>query len=379
MTDAVDKIPLVNLAAQDAAIRPRIDAAIKDIIDRTAFIGGEVLSGFEQSFATYCGADYCCGVSNGTDALVLALRAIDLQPGDIVITVPNSFIATTEAITLAGGVIRFVDVDPDTMLIDLAQLEDLVRTLRRSGAPLRAVIPVHLYGRPCPMDELMALAATHDFRVIEDAAQAHGAEQNGQRIGSIGDAACFSFYPGKNLGAYGDAGAVTTNDSDIAARVSKLRNHGRDTKYFHDIEGANCRMDAMQAAILSVKLTQLDAWTRNRIQCAAQYDRAFASGPVSPLAPAGRDRHVYHLYVVQVDNRDALQKHLSEAGISSGVHYPVPLHQQPAYSHLDLGIGSYPVTEAASSRILSLPLDGVISADSVSRVIAAVNDFFEAG
>lgn len=369
----MQKIPFMNLPAQYAKIKPEIQQAINGVLDSAGFIMGPEVQLFEQEFASFCQANYCVGVSNGTDALILALEALGVGPGDLVITVPNTFIATTEAITRVRAKPVFVDINPDTLLIEPHRLEDRIKELVGKNLPVKAVIAVHLYGQPCPMDDINEIAGRYGLKVIEDAAQAHGAEFKGQRAGTLGDAACFSFYPGKNLGAYGDAGAVVTNNQQVAQRIAMLRNHGRTQKYEHLMEGYNCRLDSIQAAVLRVKLKYLDQWTEKRIVNARHYGEGLAGlSSIKLPAVAQGVKHVYHLYVVRVKQREGLQKYLKEAGISTGVHYPIPLHLQPAYQYLGYRPGDFPVAEEASREILSLPMDAEISQDQIDYISQCV-------
>lgn len=372
------KIPFVDLKAQYRSIKDDVDKAISDVIENTAFILGEDVKNLEKDFAGYCNAKYAVGVGNGTDALYLALRAHDIGIGDEVITVPNTFIATTEAITLTGAGIGFVDIDPETCNMDPGKLEEYLE--KHSGMPAKpkALIPVHLYGQPVDMDPINQIADKYNLVVIEDAAQAHGAEYKQRRVGSLGNAACFSFFPGKNLGAYGDGGMVVTNDEKIHEKVLRLRNHGRTKKYLHEFEGVNSRLDNLQAAILLVKLKKLDRWNENRRRNAKKYDDLLSKvkGVTIPKIKDGNSS-VYHLYVIQVDERDKLKDFLSEKGIASGIHYPVPLHLQPAYSYLGLKEGAFPDAERISKRILSLPMFPELSDDQIERVVKAIEEFFQ--
>ncbi len=370
----MQKIPFMNLKAQYEKIKPEIQLAINNVLDSANFIMGPEVGQFEEEFASFCKAKYCSGVGNGTDALMLALRALGVSADDRVITAPNTFIATTEAVTLVGGKVEFVDVDPATLLIDVNLLETKVKNLRARNIPIKAIIAVHLYGQPCDMEAINQIAAKYELKVIEDAAQAHGAEFAGKRVGSLGDVACFSFYPGKNLGAYGDAGAVVTNDAELASKISMLRNHGRLKKYEHDVEGVNSRLDTIHAAVLSVKLKYLEGWTEQRIINAAYYKEKLQQLTALTL-PVSNDkvRHVFHLYVVRVNNRDKLQVKLSEAGIATGIHYPIPLHLQPAYQYLNYSVGAFPVSEKASEQILSLPMDAEITHAQIDYVCEAMH------
>lgn len=362
-----DAIPLVDLTAQYESIRQEIDRAIAGVIRDTAFISGPYVASFEKEFASYCGVPHSIGVSNGTDALRLALLGCGVRPGDEVLTVPNTFIATAEAVGMIGASVRFVDVDPNTNTIDATALE------RALTPKTKAVIPVHLYGRPADMDPILKLAAAKGIRVIGDAAQAHGALYGGRPISALGDAVCFSFYPGKNLGAYGDAGAVVTKDAAVAQRVRMLRDHGRTKKYEHDVEGFNCRMDGIQAAILSVKLKRLEAWTERRRTLAAQYNALLQDLPDLRLpTETPGSRSVYHLYAIRTAKRDQLLAGLSKAGIGAGIHYPIPLHLQPAYKHLGYRLGSFPNAEAQSRETLSLPLYPEMTDAQVIRVADSV-------
>lgn len=359
-------IPLVDLKAQYRSIQTELDAAMQAVLDRTAFIGGEDLQQFEAEFAAYCGSKSCVGVGNGTDALYLALRALGIGSGDEVITVAHTFIATAEAISQTGARPVFVDIREDTMLIDPDAVEAAITPRTR------AIIPVHLYGQPCDMDRLLEIAKHHNLKVIEDAAQAHGARWRGRRVGALGDAACFSFYPGKNLGAYGDAGAVVSQDEDLIERVRMLANHGRLEKYTHQMEGVNSRLDGLQAAILRVKLRYLDSWNAARQQHAAHYVEALKdSGLILPVVHPEAES-VWHLFVVRVSEREKFQARLKEQGISTGIHYPLPLHQQPAYQYLGVATGTLPVTEKVASEIVSLPMYAELTEEQVEKISEAV-------
>lgn len=344
-------IPLVDLHAQYHSIKHEIDVAMHRVLEQTDFIGGSAVAEFEQAFAEYCGARHAIGVANGTDALHLTLRACDIGKGDEVITAVNTFIATSEAITAAGAKPVFVDQDPKTYTIDVSKIEAAITERTR------AIIPVHLYGQPAEMDAILDLAQKHRLVVIEDAAQAHGATYKGKIVGGFGTAACFSFYPGKNLGAYGDAGAVVTNDDALAARIRMLSNHGRKDKYEHELEGYNSRLDTLQAAILHVKLRHLTDWTLKRQEHAQRFTQILSKKKDIIVPIVRKDStHVFHLYVVRIKNRTPVQQRLKSAGIATGIHYPIPLHQQPAYRHLELPPGSFPVAEQYAAEILSLPM-----------------------
>lgn len=359
-------IPLVDLAAQYPEIRSEVDAAIARVLDSASFILGREVSEFEAAFAAFVGSAGAVGVASGTAALHLALLACDVGPDDEVITTAHTFIATAEAISHTGARPVFVDIDPATYTLDPVRVEAAITPRTK------AIIPVHLYGQPADMTALVDIARRYGLRIVEDAAQAHGAEVDGRRCGSIGDLACFSFYPGKNLGAYGDAGAVTGNDPDLLARVRKLRNHGRTTKYEHDEVGFGERMDALQAAILGVKLRRLEAWTELRRAHAARYAELLQGSPVAlPVEARGR-RHVYHLYVIRSGRRDALLEHLRSAGIGAGIHYPVPLHRQPAYTSRGYRELELPETELAAREVLSLPMYPELSEEQIETVASAI-------
>lgn len=356
-------IPLVDLLAQYNSIKPEIDAAIADILARTQFIGGKDVAMFDEEFAEFSGVKHAIGVGNGTDAISLALKAVGVGAGDEVITVANTFIATAEAISAVGATPVFIDVDPVHYNMDPAALEDAITE------NTKAVIPVHLYGQPAPMDEICAIAQRRGLYVIEDCAQAHGSSYKDRPVGSWGDMGTFSFYPGKNLGAYGDAGAFVTNNDDLAHLVSKYHDHGRTEKYVHDFIGINSRLDSIQAAILRVKLARLRDWTEDRRRVASQYDNLLSSNEaVQTPKEIPNGHHVYHLYVIQTDERDRLQDRLKERGVASGIHYPVPLHVQPAYAHLGYQKGQFPVAEALADRILSLPMYPELAEEQVEYV-----------
>jgi dTDP-4-amino-4,6-dideoxygalactose transaminase len=344
------KIPLVDLKAQYLALKPEIDTAIQDILDTTAFILGPQVDAFEKSFAAFCGADHCVALGNGTDATVLALEAAGVGRGDEVITVSHTFIATAEGISELGALPVFIDIRPDSLLMDVSKIEAAITPRTK------AILPVHLYGQTVDMDPLLEIAHRHGLKVVEDACQAHGAEYRGRRAGSLGDAATFSFYPGKNLGAYGDGGAVVTNHAGMADWIRRKRNHGRATKYMHDFPGRNSRMDGIQGAVLNVKLAHLEGWNADRRRLAAQYDALLAPLGIHRVTTQEGCLPVHHLYVVRVPERDRILEQLKEAGVEAGIHYPVPLHLQKAYAHLGVKKGALPVTEAAADDILSLPL-----------------------
>lgn len=365
-------IPLVDLQAQTRGIRAELDEAVGRVLDGARFVLGEEVERFEGAFAAFCGADHCVGVASGTAALHLALRACGVGPGDEVITTPFTFFATVEAILYCGARPVFADIDPRTFTLDPAQ------AAARITSRTRAILPVHLYGHPADMDGLLALAGEHGLRVVEDAAQAHGATWKGAGAGTLGDAGCFSFFPGKNLGAAGDGGAVVTGSAEIAARVRRLRNHGRDTKYEHSEVGFAERLDALQAAILEVKLRHLPRWTEARRAAAARYDGLLAESGLELPATAPAAGHAFHLYVVRTPRRDALLQWLQARGIGAGVHYPIPLHQQPALRPRH-GHERYPHAEAAAREVLSLPLHPELTDAAQARVADAVLGFARAG
>lgn len=345
------KVPFLDLSAQNDPIRAEILSSIGEVIDRSAFAGGPFVSKFEKEFAAFCQTRHAVGVGNGTDALWFALLALGVGPGDEVITVSHTFMATAEAISFCGARPVFVDVCDDTYTMDPSLLE------RAITSRTKAIIPVHLYGQMADMDPIMEIARRHKLFVIEDACQAHGAEYKGRRAGSFGNAACFSFYPGKNLGAFGEAGAVVTHDSDLASRIQVLRDHGQESKYHHSVVGWNGRMDGIQAAVLSVKLKYLAKGNALRQRNAQHYGTLLAQSDnlILPYV-ANYASHVFHLYVVRIKNRDEVHQSLTARGISCGIHYPKPIHLQKAYANLGMGRGTLPVTEVCADEILSLPM-----------------------
>ncbi|HEY0349093.1 MAG TPA: DegT/DnrJ/EryC1/StrS family aminotransferase [Pyrinomonadaceae bacterium] len=363
----MNNIPLVGLYDQYQTIKPEIDAAIEDIINRSAFVGGDDVRNFETEFAAYCETVGCVGVGNGTDAIYLTLRAMDIGTGDEVITVAHTFIATSEAISMTGARPVFVDIREDTMLMDPALIEKAITPRTK------AIVAVHLYGQPCDMDAIMQIAERHGLKVIEDAAQAHGARWRGRRVGSIGDAACFSFYPGKNLGAFGDAGAVVSNDVELLEKVRMVANHGRLEKYTHKMEGVNSRLDGLQAAILRVKLRHLDNWNESRRRHADFYFEALTDGALQMPVMHEHAEPVWHLFVVRVSDRAGLQAALKQEGIATGVHYPVPLHRQPAYEDLGIAQESLPVTELVAGRVVSLPMYPELTSAQLETIVNAIS------
>ncbi|HEY3804330.1 MAG TPA: DegT/DnrJ/EryC1/StrS family aminotransferase [Kofleriaceae bacterium] len=364
----MSKIPLVDLRAQYESIKPEIDAAICAVIETTAFIGGPDVKAFEQELAAFCEVPHAVGCANGTDALHVVLHALGIGPGDEVITVPNTFIATAEAISMAGATPVFVDVVEATALMDPSKVAAAIT------ARTKAIMPVHLYGQPADVDAIVNAAP--GLPIIEDAAQAHGARLRGRRAGSIGIAGTFSFYPGKNLGAYGDGGAMTfRDDAALAKRCAMLRDHGRMDKYLHELPGFNSRLDTIQAAILRVKLAHLEAWNAARRKIAGWYLERLAGTPglQLPHVPTGVEP-VWHLFVVNHEQRERLRIRMSEAGIGVGIHYPVPLHMQPAYAHLGYAKGRFPVAEKLSATCLSLPIYAELSEADVDRVARSLRE-----
>ncbi len=362
-------IPLVDLKAQYQAIKPEIDAAMQRVVNNTSFILGKEVAEFEKHFAAFCRAEHCVGTDSGTAALHLALLILGVKPGDEVITTTHTFVATSEVISVIGARPVFVDIDPRTYNVDPDQIE------RAITPRTRAILPVHLYGQPAEMDAILAIARKHNLKVIEDSAQAHGAEYRGRRAGTMGDVACFSFYPGKNLGAYGDAGALVTNDADLAAHARMLRDHGRKDKYAHQLVGYGYRLDALQAAILGAKLTHLDAWNARRREMAARYDELLAdTGLATPYVPP-HITPVFHIYCVRAQDREGLRKHLKACDIDTGIHYPIPLHLQPVYQHLGYKPGDFPIAEKAANEILSLPMYPELTDAQLRQIVDAVKTF----
>lgn len=343
-------IPFLDLKAQYRQIKPEVDAAVARVIESTQFVLGPDVAAFEERFGSYCNAKYCRAVNSGTSALHLALLASGVGPGDEVITVSMTFVATTAAILYSGAKPVFVDVDPVTWTMDPLLIEAAITPRTK------AILPVHLHGLIADMDPIMAIARRHGLVVIEDAAQAHGAEYKGGRAGSIGDLGCFSFYPGKNLGAYGEGGAVVTNQPELAQRLSLLRDWGQETKYNHVVAGYNYRMDGVQGAVLNVKMDYIESWTEARRSVAAQYDRLLADVPFARPRPPSHCRHVYHVYAVGLPRRDEALKALHDSGIGVGIHYPVPVHLQKAYASLGHHAGDFPITEKLADQFLSLPI-----------------------
>jgi dTDP-4-amino-4,6-dideoxygalactose transaminase len=392
------KVPFLDLVTPHKELEDELLAVVKKAFNNAGFIGGPMVEEFEREFAQFCDAKFCVGVNSGTDALRFALMAAGVEPGDIVITVPHTFIATTEAISQAGGHIAFVDINEQTYTLDPEKLREYIEKNcdfdpksgklieRASKRKIAAIVPVHLYGQMADMDPIMDLAAKYNLLVIEDACQAHGAEYFSKKAnawknaGSIGKAAAFSFYPGKNLGACGEGGAITTNDETMAQRMKMIRDHGQTKKYYHDIEGYNGRLDSIQAGWLSVKLRQLAKWNDARRMLAHRYHDLFADAKDAVVVPreAAWTKGVYHLYVVRVQDREALQAHLAEAGIGTGIHYPIPLHLQKAYEHLEYKKGAFPVTERVAGEIVSLPMFPQMTREQQQEVVQSVKEHLKA-
>jgi dTDP-4-amino-4,6-dideoxygalactose transaminase len=384
-------IPLVDLKSQYESIKNEIDKVISDVISKSAFVGGSYVDSFEEAFAKFCGVKHCIGVGNGTDAIFIALKALGIGPGDEVIVPANSFIATSEAVTMTGAKVAFVDINPRTYNMDPSRLEDYLKeryapSAMRSAShasPLaprpKAVIPVHLYGQPADMDAIKEIARRYNLIVIEDAAQAHGAIYRGKPIGSIGHVACFSFYPGKNLGAYGDGGAIATNDDELALKMRMFANHGRVGKYDHEFEGINSRLDGLQAAILGVKLGNLPEWTEKRRKNAYLYNEYLKHMDLSTPAEIDGLKAVYHLYVVRIkkEMRSKLQDHLKAKGISTGIHYPIALPNLKAYAYLNRNGDDYPEATRASHEVLSLPMYAELDRRQIVYVAEEMNKFFQ--
>ena len=366
-------IPFVDLQAQYRALKPEIDAAVLKVLDQAAFILGPAVASFEKDFAAFCGTTEAVGVNSGTSALHLALLAAGVGPGDEVITVPYTFVATVAAIEYAGAKPVLVDVEPDYWTMDPAKLEAAITPRTK------AIMPVHLYGQPADMDPILEIARRRGIPVIEDAAQAHASEYKGRRCGSMGLLGCFSFYPGKNLGAYGEGGAVVTNDAALAKHVRLLRAWGEEVRYEHKYRAFNYRMDGVQGAVLGVKLRHLEAWTEARRRHAAEYARQLADTPAAPPVERPGTRHVYHVYVVRLAQRDAWRARLGEAGVQTGVHYPIPVHLQPAYRDLGHAAGDFPVSERAAGEVLSLPIFPELTDQQIATVAALLRTSVPAG
>lgn len=360
-------VPFLDLSVQHEALKREIDAAISSVFKQSSFIMGPALKDFEDDFARYCNVGHCIGLNSGTAALHLALLAMGVGPGDEVITAANSFIATAEAISFCGAQPRFVDALLDTANIDIDLIEQAITP------KTKVIIPVHLYGQPAQIDKVLAIAAAHNLMVLEDACQGHGATYRGARVGSFGHAAAFSFYPGKNLGAAGDGGAVVTNDAKLAEKITLLRNHGSEQKYHHEIIGHNFRLDSVQAAVLGVKLPYLDAGNKQRQAIAAFYTEKFEGlYGITPMKAIKDCEPVFHLYVIRTADRDLVLKQLQASHVASGIHYPIPIHLQKAYQYLKLEEGSFPVSEELCKTVVSLPIYPDMPKADQERVVAAI-------
>ena len=364
-------VPFLDLKAQYKTIKEEVHAAINEVIENTAFAGGPFVAKFEQEFAKFCGTKHAIGVGNGTDALWMALVALGVGAGDEVITTPNTFIATAEAISLSGATPVFIDIDEKTHNMNPALIEAAITK------KTKVIIPVHLFGQPADMDPILAVAQKHGLKVVEDACQAHGAEYKGKKAGSIGAIGCFSFYPGKNLGAYGEGGGIVTNDDALAAKMRMFRDHGQAKKYYHDIIGWNARLDGIQGAVLNVKLKYLNNWNDSRRKHAKDYTTGLSSVKdiILPME-AEYAKHVYHIYAIRVKDRDKLMAYLGEKGISCGIHYPVPLHLQAAYGFIKKGEGSFPIAEKCASEYLSLPMFAELTDEHVAYVIEQIKGYY---
>ncbi|WP_158791822.1 DegT/DnrJ/EryC1/StrS aminotransferase family protein [Granulicella sp. L60] len=367
------KIPFVDLKLLHSEIKEELRDVFDRVLNESTFVLGPEVQRFEQEFAAYVGTTHCVAVNTGTAAIQLALAALGIGSGDEVITVPHTFIATAEAITAVGARPVFIDIDPVSFTMNPALLEAAI------SSKTRAIIPVHIYGQVADMDRILEISNLHGIPVVEDACQAHGAEYKGRKAGAFGIAGCFSFYPGKNLGACGEGGAVTTDDGDLAQRIRLWRDHGSSKRYEHIFPGLNMRMDGLQGGILSVKLKYLDRWNNQRRQAAAAYDKAFVDTDIEIPNEMDYGHHVYHLYVVQTSNRDALRHQLTDAGIESGLHYPIPLHLQEAYRFLGYKEGDFPVAERVKNRILSLPMYPGIRTQTIERVVSELRESCHVG
>lgn len=361
------KVPFLDLKSQYQSIKDEIAVELQKVLDNTAFAGGPFVAQFEKKFASFCNSNFAIGVGSGTEALWLALLGLDIGVGDEVITTPNTFIATAEAISFSGAKPVFVDINEQTYNMNPQLLEDVIT------AKTKAIIPVHLYGQTADMDPIIKIARANGLFVIEDACQAHGAEYKGKHAGSIGDAGCFSFYPGKNLGAYGEAGAVVTNNNPLTENMQMFRDHGQEKKYYHSMIGWNARMDGFQGAVLSVKLKHLNQWNESRRKNAQLYNKLLANvdGIILPTE-ADYAKHVYHIYAIRTENRDAFMAALAENEIFCGIHYPVPLHLQDAYSSLGYKKGDFPVTEKCCEQLVSLPMFPELTSDQIAYVVEKI-------
>src|SRR6202167_2103145 len=391
---ASNEIPFLDLVTPHVELEQELTAVFRRALFTAGFVGGPMVEEFEQAFAAFCDTTHSIAVNSGTDALRFAIMACGIGPGDVILTVPNTFIATTEAISQTGAVPEFIDIDENTYNLSTERLQEFLEQgctrdaagrliSKRHQRPVTAIVPVHLYGQMADMDSILRLANQHGLTVIEDACQAHGAEyfsgklNRWMKAGTMGRAAAFSFYPGKNLGACGEAGAVTTNDAGIAAKIRMIREHGQVKKYYHDVEGYNGRLDAIQAGLLHVKLAYLAKWNAQRRERAAEYKRLleYVDGVLVPPCEPSWSRAVYHLYVVRTPDREGLMEHLKKAGIGTGIHYPIPLHLQKAYASMQYSLGDFPVAEKAAAEIVSLPMFPQLKAEQQARVAAEISDF----
>jgi dTDP-4-amino-4,6-dideoxygalactose transaminase len=394
VSNHTNSIPFLDLVTPHVEMEQELTAIFHKVLHTAGFIGGPMVEEFEKAFAAFCGTSHSIAISSGTDALRFAIMACGVKPGDVVVTVPHTFIATTEAISQAGALPEFVDIDERTYNMDPEKLREYLEEQctadksgklisRRSGRPVTAVVPVHLYGQMADMDAIQELADRFGLIVIEDACQAHGAEyfsrkhNRWMKAGTMGRAAAFSFYPGKNLGACGEAGAVTTNDASLAKKISVLRDHGQAQKYYHDVEGYNGRLDALQAGLLHAKLAHLAEWNAQRRERAAEYNRLFAAADdvVAPPFEPSWSRAVYHLFVIRSEDRDGMMSLLKKAAIGTGIHYPIPLHLQKAYAGMNYRQGDFPVAEKAAAEIVSLPMFPQLTAEQQARVVEGVVSF----
>lgn len=365
-------IPLVDISRQDKNIRAKILNAIEEVINRGDFILGSKVSEFEKKFASYCGTKYCVGVASGTDAILLALKALGIGNGDEVIVPANTFISSVLPIIYVGARPVLCDIDKDTYNIDIAEVE------KKVTKKTKAILPVHLYGQVCDINEISQIAKSHGLFVIEDAAQAHGSLYKDKKAGSFGIIGCFSFYPGKNLGAYGDGGAITTDDGKLSEKIKILRNIGQKEKYVHTVKGYNSRLDTIQAAILTVKLTKIDEWNRQRRDVASLYTKLLSSLDINVTVPFEPEysKSNYHLYVIRVDERDKLLEHLKTNGIMAGIHYPIPIHLHQALKDIGYKKGDFPITEECASQIMSLPIFPYLKEEEVKSIIKHIKDFY---
>jgi len=363
------KVPFLDLKRQYSSLKDEIDAAIKDSIDNCGFILGKHVTEFEKNFAKFCNVKFCVGVNSGTSALRLALMATGIKSGDEVITAPNTFIATAEAISHVNAKPVFVDIDTDSYNFDVTKIEKAITK------KTKAIIPVHLYGQPADMDPILEIAKKRNLKIIEDACQAHGAEYKGKKIGSVSDVACFSFYPGKNLGAYGEGGAVVTKDIEVMEKINILRDHGQKSKGQHILIGDNCRLEGIQGAVLNVKLKYLEEATENRRKNAKLYSELLSGLDVKTPKEMDYSKHVYHIYAVLSEKREKLMEHLKNNGIFTGIHYPTPIHLQEAYSYLGLKKGSFEVSETFAEKTLSLPMFPELTGEEINFVADKIKEF----